>query len=695
MLKFEKPSLIFLTVLLLLIFPSTTKSDDNIQSFTFANFTKGNTDPIFFFSSDATVTQSALQITPDSSNVQNSYLANKAGRVIFMTPFQLWEPLNSTTKRSASFNTSFLLNVHRVNESVVPGEGIAFAILPSYDEPPQGSDGGYLGLTNETLDGNPSNQFIAIELDTVKQTYDPDSNHLGLDINSVKNHTTTASLTPFGIEIAPVNDTNYTVWIDYDGFNHRIDVFMTKEGTARPGNPYLSQSLDISSFVSQWSYFGFSASTSSNYELHCVLAWNLTVEILPEKSGLAIWKIVLIAFALLAVLITVFWFIFSFYMRKRKVRDDPSVLMGALKSLPGTPREFEFKELKKATNNFDEKFKLGQGGFGIVYKGVLPGEDAEVAVKMFSRDRTKCQDDFLHELTIINRLRHKHLVKLLGWCHKNGLLLLVYEFMPNGSLDQHLFIDGDDRPLLPWDRRYTIIADVASALHYLHNEYDQRVVHRDLKASNIMLDSSFNARLGDFGLARVLETDKTSYAELELGGVPGTMGYIAPECFHTGKATRESDLYAFGAVVLETVSGRRPRCDISGFQFLVDWVWKLYREGRLLDAVDGRLAGEFDGEQARRLLLLGLACSHPMAAERPKAEVVVQIIYGTVEPPAMPPFRPSFIWPSAAVVGDDRESTTTSSVVTSSYYGSSAAWTPQCLSKEVYASTPEEDVSLP
>lgn len=267
--------------------------------------------------------------------------------------------------------------------------------------------------------------------------------------------------------------------------------------------------------------------------------------------------------------------------------------------------------------------------------------------------------------------------------------------MPNGSLDQHLFINaGDDRPLLPWDRRYTIIADVASALHYLHNEYDQRVVHRDLKASNIMLDSLFNARLGDFGLARALETDKTSYAELELGGVPGTMGYIAPECFHTGKATRESDLYAFGAVVLETVSGKRPRCDISGFQFLVDWVWKLYREGRLLDAVDGRLAGEFDGEKARRLLLLGLACSNPAAGERPKAEVVVQIIYGTVEPPVIPPFRPVFVWPSAAVVGDDLESSTKSSVVTSSYYGSSAGWTSQCLSKEVHAST-LEDVSLP
>nr|CAB3483470.1 unnamed protein product [Digitaria exilis] len=127
---------------------------------------------------------------------------------------------------------------------------------------------------------------------------------------------------------------------------------------------------------------------------------------------------------------------------------------------------------------------------------------------------------------------------------------------------------------------------VASALHYLHDEYDQRVIHRDLKALNIMLDVSFNARLGDFGLARAIEIDKTSYAdEAAGGGIHGTVGYIAPECFHTEKATRESDVYAFGAVVLEVVAGRLPRCDVEGFHFLVDWVWRLHRDGRVLDAL--------------------------------------------------------------------------------------------------------------
>ena len=146
-----------------------------------------------------------------------------------------------------------------------------------------------------------------------------------------------------------------------------------------------------------------------------------------------------------------------------------------------------------------------------------------------------------------------------------------------------------------------------------------------------MLDAAFTARLGDFGLARAIETDKTSYTEEVAGGVHGTVGYIAPECFHTEKATRESDVYAFGAVILETVCGRRPRCDIDGFHFLVDWVWRLHRDGRALEAVDPSLDGAFDEDDAERLLMLGLACSHPTPAERPKAQAISQILLVLVD----------------------------------------------------------------
>ena len=232
-----------------------------------------------------------------------------------------------------------------------------------------------------------------------------------------------------------------------------------------------------------------------------------------------------------------------------------------------------------------------------------------------------------------------------GWCHKNGMLVLVYEFMPNGSLDNHLFVDESKSTTpLTWNLRYKIISGVASALNYLHNEYDQKVVHRDLKASNIMLDSDFNARLGDFGLARAIEHEKTSYAEVE--GIHGTMGYIAPECFHTGKATRQTDVFSFGAVLLEVVCGERPWTKREGYQLLVDWVWYLYGEGRILEAVDKRLGNEYEVEEAERILKLGLACAHPIAAERPKMQSIVQIISGAVPVPYVPPSKPSFVWPA-------------------------------------------------
>ncbi|KAF3338693.1 putative L-type lectin-domain containing receptor kinase S.5 [Carex littledalei] len=632
------------------------------NSLYFPSFNNSLMNTILTIFPSATIASNSLQVTPDSLN-NADYLIDKAGRIFITKPFTLWENTSSGT-RVASFYTAFDINIFRTNSSP-PGEGFAFLIASSLESPPPGSGNGYLGLTNQTRDGDASNKFVAIELDTVKQSYDPDDNHIGLDINGV-NSTAVNSLTPFGIEIAPVNATNYTLWVDYNGSTRHISVYMAKRGSSKPTKFVLNATLDLSEVINQEAYIGFSASTGVRYQLNCVLEWVLMVEKLrEEKAGLSKLAIAVIIGVSCSISAIVALVLLAFYIRRKRVKDDPAMLTGTLRSLPGMPREFDFKALKKATDNFDEKMKLGQGGFGVVYKGVLVGENGEgdmvVAVKQFSRANTKGQEDFLQELSIINRLRHKHLVRLVGWCHRNCKFTLVYDFMPNGSLDQHLY-GGPDKPILTWDRRYNIITGVASALQYLHNEYDQMVVHRDLKASNVMLDAAFNARLGDFGLARALEIDKTSYAELE---VQGTMGYIAPECFHMGKATRESDVYGFGATILETVCGRRPRCDIAGFHFLVDWVWKLYREGRILEAVDSRLTGTFNEADADRLLRLGLMCSHPDSRERPKTQAIVQILSRSVPPPEVPPFKPAIFIPAPEPESDS--SRLNSSGVTSSY----------------------------
>ncbi|GMH06627.1 hypothetical protein Nepgr_008467 [Nepenthes gracilis] len=616
----------------------------------------------FAVDTPATISNKALQITPDSAG--NFSLFNLSGRILYDKPFKLWDgEVNPTV---ASFNTSFLINIHRLNISV-PGDGMTFVISPGLDLPPA-SDGQYLGLTNSTSDGNIGNHLIAIEFDTFKQDFDPDDNHIGLNINSVRSNKTT-SLSKFNITLAPNENIFHVVWIQYDGRKKTLAVFMAEqqnvaESTPRPDTPVLTaESLDLSRIVSQYSYLGFSASTGEVAELHCVLSWNLTVEVFPggRQSRVVLMAVILAAAAVAAVLIGM-GLVFR-YSRKRRMLANAKIL-GALKSLPGMPREFELKDLKRATNNFDDKNELGRGGCGVVYRGVLPCEYVEVAVKKFTRDDINSKDDFLFELTIINRLRQKHLVRLLGWCHNNGILLLVYEYMPNRSLDKHIFCEPEVTPL-SWNFRFKILNGVGAALHYLHNEYDETVIHRDIKASNVMLDSNFNARLGDFGLARAIDHEKTSYTELDDGVVHGTMGYIAPEVFHTGRATRESDIYAFGAVLLEVACGQRPWTKISGFSCLVDWAWSLHREGRILEAVDERLRNDFVAEEAERVLLLGLACSHPIAAERPKTQAIVQILLGSVAPPSVPPFKPAFVWPAMEPVDTSLEVETDSTTIES------------------------------
>lgn len=250
--------------------------------------------------------------------------------------------------------------------------------------------------------------------------------------------------------------------------------------------------------------------------------------------------------------------------------------------------------------------------------------------------------------------------------------------MPNGSLDKHIFC-GEDKVPLSWELRYKALKGVASALHYLHNEYDEKVIHRDLKASNVMLDTNFNARLGDFGLARALDHEKTSYAEME-DGVHGTMGYIAPECFHTGKATRESDIYGLGAVLLEVACGLRPWTKKGGYQCLVDWVWSMHREGSIFEAVDERLEKDYVAEEAERVLLLGLACSHPIAHQRPKTQTILQILSGSVPVPSVPPFKPSFVWPAMGPIDDTTTSEMTADTTINSSHYDYSSWTPRSVS---------------
>jgi hypothetical protein len=416
----HKSDMSYLTTLigiLLLFFPATT-SQTEILNHTFETFNSTSLNLLDVIPS-ASINGGALQVTQDSAGSSKIVtLYNNSGRIFFKTPFKLWDS-DSDDGKIASFNTSFLVNVFRLNNGETPGEGLAFIIAPSLTIP-LNSSGGYLGLTNATTDGNVTNRFVAVELDTVKQDFDINNNHMGLDINSVHSNVSV----PLDFEIAPNGTKFYVLWIEYDGDRRNIDVYMAEQPSRdlpivkKPVKPVLNSSLDLKQWVNRESYFGFSASTGNNIELNCVLKWNISIEVFDEKgkNGKALAIGLGVGIPVLFILIGgLGWY---YYLIKKKKRDENygsnSQIMGTLKSLPGTPREFNYQELKKATNNFDEKFKLGEGGYGVVYRGILPKEKLEVAVKKFSRDKMKSTDDFLAELTIINRLRHKHLVKLQG-----------------------------------------------------------------------------------------------------------------------------------------------------------------------------------------------------------------------------------------------------------------------------------------
>ncbi|CAK7329047.1 unnamed protein product [Dovyalis caffra] len=677
----QNPNLITFVIIMMFNLAHLAFTED--LSFTFERFVDEDHEKFLSFRGNSSIYLEALQLTPETPNDAHTWKQkNASGRIMYRKPFRFWMDDGKGDNgdgRLASFSTTFVINIYR-EKDWEPGHGLAFLIAPNVSIP-EASYGQWLGLTNASTDGNHANHIVAIEFDTD----DPENNHIGLNINSIRSknaiplikHNITLSPDPPGV--------NYTVWVDYNGTSKLMEVYMVKEGNPKPQGPLLNETINLKEFLKQESYFGFAASTGDPHiELNCVLKWSLQINNqLDEKNDAKWWKIG--AGVCVSVLTIIFIFVVCgvVFVRKKRSKarlEETSDEFGTyiLKWLPGMPREFKYKELKKATNNFHESMKLGEGGFGVVYKGILLLHDeaddgnpaaataTEIAVKKFSGDSMKSKDDFLAELTIIHHLRHKNLVRLVGWCYEKGKLLLVYDFMPNGSLEKHLY-KAPEQDTLNWNRRYKILAGVASALHYLHNEYDKKVVHRDLKASNILLDVDFNARLGDFGLARALENEKNSYNELGLGGVPGTLGYVAPECFHTGRATLESDVFGFGVVVLEVVCGKGPGTKIHHNQHLyslVDWVWTLYREGCILEAVDENLGNDFEHDEANRLLLLGLACSHPIDSERPKTEAIIQIISGTLPLPRIPPFKPAFTWPSIRTI--DSTTGSLSSIASSS-----------------------------
>lgn len=315
-----------------------------------------------------------------------------------------------------------------------------------------------------------------------------------------------------------------------------------------------------------------------------------------------------------------------------KSGEDFSIIQGV--------KRFSYKELKLATRDFHPDNKIGAGGFGSVYKGILK-DGTLVAVKKLSAESSQGVREFLTEIAVISDIEYENLVKLYGCCVEENQRILVYAYLENNSISQALL--GSDKTAinLGWPTRTKICIGTARGLAYLHEEVKPPIVHRDIKASNILLDEHFNPKIADFGLAKLFPDNATHISTR----VAGTIGYLAPEYAMRGQLTKKADIYSFGVFMLEIVSGRSNKdSSLPGEQqFLLETTWQLHEENRLLELVDPRLRGDYSEEEVLRFINVALFCTQAAAHCRPTMTQVVAMLSGERSFDLKELSRPGFI----------------------------------------------------
>ncbi|KAF7045658.1 hypothetical protein CFC21_054742 [Triticum aestivum] len=588
---------------------------------------------------DARMGSGAIDLT--KNELRNNIYS--AGRASYGRPVPLW---NNATGEVASFSSNFTFQIRPQDEPSDPvcdgsggmGDGMAFFLARYPSRIPPNSYGMNLALFNDSnnLNATGDDRVVAVEFDTyLSSSIDHSNNHVGIDVNSINSKAYKNVTTRLGSNNAVV-----TAEVTYD---NRTGVLVARLQISGDGEWYtVNTPVDIKKDLPQQVAVGFSGASGVCIDLHQVLSWSFsstlvdaTVQATNSRRLRQLVPVLVpsMVVAFLALLCTVAILVY----RRGKWNSDGGEEHDQAEFERGVgPRRYSYRELAAATKGFAEEEKLGHGGFGNVYQGSLSDQDGPVAIKMLSAESSaQGRKEFESEVKIISRLRHRNLVHLLGWSDSPKGLLLVYQLVPEGSLDRHIHTS-----CLTWAQRYKIIIGLGSALRYLHMEWDQCVLHGDIKPSNILLDSSCNTKLGDFGLARLVDHGagpRTTQV------VMGTAGYIDPEFIRTRRPTTESDIYSFGMVLLEVVSSRRPDMDIDTEQPaaavdkvaipLLKWVWDLYEKSAIVEAVDRRLKGDeqlsdgHDGKwQVHRALVVGLWCTHPDPSVRPSVVQFMNVL---------------------------------------------------------------------
>ncbi|KAJ1256852.1 hypothetical protein BS78_K287500 [Paspalum vaginatum] len=571
------------------------------------------------FEGNATVHGNLIDLT---CNQRNQSITDCGGRMSYKRPVPFYDDT-----ALASFNTTFTFVIEADGDTPL-GDGIAFFLSSQSDMPP-GSNGGRFGLLRgDQPAAYGAGQFVAVEFDTYSNSWDPPDNHIGIDINTVNSGNTTSlpqGRTLSGTWTATITFDNITAMLSASlrsgDDNSSMEPLVVTQVLQHP-ETVLPREVEV----------GFSAATGANKELSQILKWSFNSTIAaplstPHKHKGQDKIILIIGVHTLVLLVLVVW-IFLCYC-KRTNRNRGFEKLGKEKLT-----RFEYRDLAAATEHFSVGRRIGEGFFGVVHRGYLKNLGCEVAIKEIKAEAAPgliaSSNTFSAELNAITSVKHKNLVKLFGWCRgnsssfieymcccwkkENDRLFLVYELVPKGSLHDHL---QKQAQTLPWETRYKIVKDITSALHYLHHECDQLILHRDIKPGNILLDDNFNAKLADFGLSRIADPGHSRIMTVAVG----SLRYLDPECMiPEGKVefSRSTDNYSYGIVLLEIACGKQG--------MVRKQVWGHYINRSLLKAADHKLNGEFDESEMERVIVLGLWCSYRDSKKRPSMEQVTAVL---------------------------------------------------------------------
>ncbi|KAK7324506.1 hypothetical protein VNO77_28108 [Canavalia gladiata] len=336
----------------------------------------------------------------------------------------------------------------------------------------------------------------------------------------------------------------------------------------------------------------------------------------------AMVAIVVTAITIVILIISTLWW--------RVCRKKKNSLAKEYKDLGLQTGLFTLSEIKAATNNFDICNKIGEGGFGPVYKGIL-SNGTRIAVKQLSSKSKQGNREFINEVGMISALQHPNLVKLYGCCAKGDQLLLVYEYMENNSLGHALFGSKECSLRLNWQTRQRICLGIARGLTFLHEESRLKIIHRDIKATNVLLDKDLNPKISDFGLAKLDEEDSTHISTR----IAGTYGYMAPEYAMHGHLTEKADVYSFGILALEIVSGKSNTIHRSKDEALIllNWAHLLKEKGNLMELVDPKLGSDFIEEEVMVMIKIALLCTQVTSTLRPSMSFVLSMLEGRTKVP--------------------------------------------------------------